>query len=265
MNSVVRDLNPSFESFIYDREGHGQKWQRIRCIWKEKNLPLEHRVALTINKETTEIYLDCRKRKIWAKCVVLTVLRPLHTIILRTAYHILLPISLPLEIAAGLLESKLKKLTTSETINVLRVRVFHSLQDIFRSPFYGVILTTISLAGVVLGPLAPQKLYDIRAFYGKVERTLNREKRFNQWTLAPCFSPFSNLKKVRTDKRCHDDTSYEDETYPKGLAHLARTSVRDLRIRACNPFNYYLRLDPNKAYTSAAWLEENEPNSTERD
>lgn len=232
MLEINKPCYSSLLPLIYDRESSANQWKRIKCEWKEKAPNLTHVVACTINAQTTDLYLDCRERKIWAKCVALTFIRPLHTIILKTVYHILLPISLPLEIASRYLTARKYNLSIQKTICLCVVKVFYSLQDIFRSPLYGTILTIISLSGVLIGPIAPEKLYDIRELYSKVESSLNDGKQISAWRLAPCFLPFTNLRRVKRDLRKFDATEYYKNEFMDGLANRARAIVKLYRTLA---------------------------------
>ena len=111
-------------------------------------------------------------------------------------------------------------------------------------------MTIVVLVGVIIGPLAPHKLYDLRAMAGHLEKTLNRES--ETWTLAPCFQPIANLKSIDKDKYIKDDTVYDQEDTLKGLNNLARSYVR-YRRKNRNPFDDYCRLVPqNGVYVSPA-------------
>lgn len=228
--------NPNWKTAfnVYDRD-HDSTYQRIKischttCTIEGIDSEIFHEFHPVINVKTGEIFTDCRRRKIFAKHLTCIFLRPIH-ILIKTIWHA--SIILPL-ISQG---KKLyhNKQTKEETLNNIK----NSIKDIIRTPCYGVAMTVVSLAAVVLAVFSPNFLYRTRDFVGKLERKLHRTTKWRRsdYTFSPCFSPINNIQHLN---------EYT----------LKRFAIRQIRFRmeSKGPFNdCYTLLPKNKNYVSAA-------------
>lgn len=256
-------MNPTFQnwqeshpflknSLIYsdDKNCH---WARIRANWKEKKIDgktLSHLCAFTIDLHTGDLYLDCRKRKIWAKCFALTLGRPFFGLV-KTMYHLFLPLSIPMEIFKSIFIGVQQKQSFYQISQLSLRNIKNSLADIIRTPVYMTAMTIVTLSAVIFGPFAPLKIYDLRALAGRLENALNRGEE-SIWNMAPCFQPLDNIMDIHQHNFEKADTEYEAEPALHGLNNLARSYVK-FRRRNHNLFNDCGFLQPlNKPYTSAA-------------
>lgn len=91
-NKFVKE-NPNWEktNSVYTRDDNNYK--RIPLCKDEEitnkaneTIKLHHEYHSTIDTRSGEIYLDCRKRKIFAKHLFLAIVRPLHTLV-KTLWH----------------------------------------------------------------------------------------------------------------------------------------------------------------------------------
>lgn len=160
-------------------------YARLNCVAEYEGN--HHIYSFTANLDTGDFFMDCRLRKIYAKCALLTVFRPIHTIIGKTVYHIL-----GIGIAQEVLKWRRKKQTGTDCL----WHVGRELVDILRTPLYGVALTVMHVAGVIFGLIYPPSLYRIREVAGRIELSLNWGNRFSEWVLAFCFTPLGNLATV---------------------------------------------------------------------
>lgn len=225
-----REDNPFIEDYFFYPDGKECGWCRIKAHWHEKKedgRDLFHLCAFAIDLQTGDVYLDCSKRKIWAKCVVLTLGRPLCGLA-KTIYHLFAPISIPVEIFRAMSLGREQGKSSSEIAAMAWHSVKNSLADIIRTPLYTIAIIIVTLAGTIIGPFAPHKLYDIRALAGRLESDLNRGKQ-NDWTIAPCFQPIDNLMKIHEENYKKTDTRYEDDSTLQGLNNLARKYVKFMR------------------------------------
>lgn len=201
--------------------GKNCRWGRVRCKWLKKGCNgqgIPHVINSCIDMKTGEIYFDDNKRTIYGKFCLLSVGRPLHGIV-KTLYHASL---------FGVAHEIFKPIKGQQSKNKRLKNVVKSLVDIVRTPIYTIALTILSIAAVIIGPLRPTLLYDLRALAGKIEKSLVRGERYNGFILAPCFQVRVNIMDVgikyyNTDRS--DDTIYssEDKTV-RGLSNLARHS-----------------------------------------
>jgi hypothetical protein len=199
--------------------------------------------------QTGELYQDCSLLKIRAKCLSLALAFPFWSV-LKTTYHLTLPFSLSLEIFKVLKEGiknhhSFKQITKSAGLTLVR-----NIADIFRTPLYGIILTISCLAGALLGTLVPEKLYDIRALIGYMEKNLNWGQQTGEWVLTPCFQPFANLEIVEQYHSNHSDTFYEENPILHGLNNWARALIRFRRHHRTLFNDCFTLSDPKKAYIS---------------
>lgn len=248
-----RKDNPFIEDYFFYPEGEDCHWGRVKANWNEKReqgKDLSHLCAFTIDLQTGDIYLDCSKRKIWAKCLLLSAARPLYGLV-KTVYHLVAPLSIPIEIFKAIVEGRERQQSSSEIAAAAWRNVKNSLTDIIRTPFYTIAMMIVTLAGIIIGFFAPHKLYDIRALAGRLERDLNRGQE-NLWTIARCFQPLNNLMDIHKKNYKTLDTEYEDDPTLQGLNNLARSYVNFMRKNR-NPFDHCGALQPkNVPFTSAA-------------
>jgi len=246
-----RKDNPYIEDHLHFPDGEASGWGRVYAKWHEKHdgIDLTHICAFTLDLHSGELYLDCTKRKIWTKCLCLTAGR-LFFGLTKTVYHLALPISIPFEILKAVIAGIEHQDSAKTIAQNAAIKVCHNAADIFRTPIYSVVLTIIALAGVIIGPFAPCKLYDLRALAGRIENALNRGE--ESWTLAPCFQPIEDITSIETLIYSKSDTVYDQEAGLHRLNNLARAYVGHRRA-VRNPFDDYCRLvKQDGAYISPA-------------
>lgn len=220
-------------------------WGRLICTWHEKKEDhqiITHTYAACIDGKDGGIYLDCRPRKIFAKCLVHLFTRPIFTII-KTAYHLsLYPI--------------FNEIVKSYHSNLPKQEKFKNLvkasADILLTPLYGVALTVCTLAVLIVGTFNPQNLYEGRKILGKIEQASNWGQIHTFWTLAKCFqpTPLENLNYYGQRDFSHD-TVYQDQTdnsLDRQLTNFARAHIVHKRkvfdLFACK------KLSPDTLYQS---------------
>lgn len=223
-------LNPNWEKDFNVYQRDDSVYKRIKCIVEKK-----HEYHMCINTKTGEIYFDCRRRKIWAKTLVLTIARPTHTIA-KTLWH--------LSIIAPLAYEVLKVYKKEQTFKDLKLHTFQSFLDIGRTPFYGTVLTVLHISALVMGCIKPNTLYKTRALAGRLERRFLRIEQANQshYMLSPCFSPPRNIAHF-------SDNSKDIKTE---LEKFARAAIRYKQTNRKLFNDCYRLLDSEKAYISAA-------------
>jgi len=162
------------------------KWGRIECKWTEKKegKTLTHVFSASVDLQTGDVYLDCRKRKLFAKNLALIAGRPLHTAA-KTLYHLSL---------AGVVREIYKASQGTQTKQDAFDHSVKSLKDIYRTPAYGVAMQAVNIAAVAIAPLKPDKLYDLRKMHGNLEQRLNWGEKHTDWTLALCFQSGFNVQ-----------------------------------------------------------------------
>jgi hypothetical protein len=240
-----------------------EKWGRIICEWtefKKDAKKLHHTYAAIIHLQKEDLYLDCRCRKIFAKCVVLSITRPLHTL-LKTAWHLsMIPIAYEI----------FKWIRNPSTKTDVLKNSVRSIVDIFRTPIYGITLTIISLVGAVIIPFSLKKAYDIREIYGNVEYDFLWKQKKTFWTLAPCFHSFFNINEDVSYLSCledYPDTDYSHCFYTKDheLIHLKVRLINFTRgkiiyrRRHWNLFDQFIgKLNPHIEYKSI-WIRKTTP------
>lgn len=225
---------------IYQRDD--KVYKRLICRWNESPA-LKHELHSCLNTDTGEIYIDCRRRKIFAKHLALAIGRPLHTV-MKTLWHVSLIGPLALEVY--------KVMQEKQTWKDLRQNTIKSLADIVRTPLYGVAMTLTHLAGIVLGVVAPNTLYETRALAGKLERDMLRVnyiyKADGMWLLSPCFSPMKNILSYKSGEYLERSPEEMD----KMLTGFAAANIR-FRQKHAVIFNGCGRLWPkDQAYISSA-------------
>lgn len=143
---------------------------------------------------------DSKMRSIfWSMIIV----RPFRTLC-KTVYHLCLPISIPVEIYETIKEERAKALRHPEEprphiVKACAINVGKSLLDIVRTPLYGLALTIIAIAGVIISYVKPEWIHEIRKIHGKVELQLCWGKK--EKCLVQCFQPMENLMKIKRRNR----------------------------------------------------------------
>lgn len=203
--SRFQEENPDWKSVagVYKRDS--ETLQRLPMKWTEEGVG-EHEYHAGINVKTGEIYLDCRKRKIFTKCLFLTFFRPIHTCVLKTAWHLSIIGPLVAEIISIAAQQKEANaaegqapLSGGQIAKRLVVSTGQSLLDILRTPLYGIAMTIVYIAGVVIAPFSPNSLYRVREYAGFLERRMLRVQDIfdgGGWVLTPCFNPMLNISTV---------------------------------------------------------------------
>lgn len=197
-NGFVKE-NPNWKEQFNVVKRDSERFQRILCACKVDGV--DHKYWATIDTQTGGIYLDCTRRKIFAKSVALAIVRPIHTVI-KTIWH--LTILLPMIESAVRNYRAYSKGATDENREELKSKLFyqfltdnwHSFADIFRTPIYGFAMTMTYLAGVIAALFNPNALYYTRLAGGTLEYQLLRAENLWEdsfWELSPCFSPFRNI------------------------------------------------------------------------
>lgn len=201
-------------------------WGRVICKWDEtvylkgssgqttKKI-LNHCYTPCFNTKTGELYLDCSPQKTWVKCAIHTLARP-GLIVAETLLAI---VGIVYEIAMAIIDLTLFKGVFSLR-NFLWLEWKH-IQDIVRTPLYGVAMMITTLAGVVfsaiVAPFSSQKATEILFFFRKHTGYLNiflhrgetpSTGRTTLWhgiryfyEVTFCFKPCNNIMKLYlTDK-----------------------------------------------------------------
>lgn len=146
----------------------------------------EFDIQFPFDQENGNIFEDSDKKVIQMKMGILFSLRPLVTLV-KAIYHLVL---------GGILNAAIQYGHEDIDWEEMKTRMIHSLVDTVRGPIYGIALTFIALAGLLLSPLSSSISYDIRNVYGRVENHLmwgTRSWECYLHTMAPCMQPFQNL------------------------------------------------------------------------
>jgi len=251
---IWRTENPFIENVLFYPDGQEGRWARIDACWHEKKegIDLTHHYAFVIDLQNGDLYLDCRIRKIWMKCFLLTLYRPFFGS-LKTIYHLTLPLSIPLEISKGILKGLQQGLSKKEIVYKVLRHIKNNFTDIVRTPLYTIALTVATLAAVLIVFFVPSKVYELRALAGRLEFDLNhRENSF--WILAPCFQPLDNIANMHLSNYSKKDTVYDLEPTLHGLNNLARAIIKH-RQKNRNPFDDYgCLLNKNTPFKSTIFL-----------
>lgn len=241
--------NPALvEKYIFPTEGKDCNWGKLVCIWHEKKESgevIQHIFCTCIDLRNGDVYLDCSKKKIYAKHICIVGLRCLQGI-MKTAYHILLPVSIPMEIyntikSANKINAKLKiqhkEAEMKSNCQIAKECIKNSaksLADIVRTPVYCTAMAAVSIAAVIIGPLSPTRLYDLRKVSGDLEDRMNWGKKHSAWEMTPCFHPITNIKDLtekrsRYTDRWNTDYSETPTDLEMGMNNFARSCVEFLR------------------------------------
>lgn len=230
------------ELFIVETEGQGNKWGRLVCHWHETKTNFDHILTPLINLQTGDIYLDCSKKKIYAKFITHLILRPFH-IAFKTLYHLAFPISFPYIVYTTIAKGKEEEQDKKEIAQHCLKNCVKSLADIVRTPLYGIAMVIINVAALIIGPLAPKTLYDFREMTGKLIQFLSWQEEFVEEDIFPCFQSLINLQHINEwGLREHKDTNYSVNAneYVKGLSNFARSQIKFRKERTTLPSIIYL-------------------------
>jgi len=240
---------PKWESDFNVYQRDDAIYQRIKCECTLKS-GITHVYHATINIETGDIYLDCRKRKIFAKHITFSLIRPIH-ITLKTIWHLTM---------IGPIFCEFKKDPQKRSFwNVAR-----SIEDIVRTPFYGLAMTAVSIGAIIAAAYNPNSLYKSRDIISLLEKKLHRTDEL--WyvpfpkPLSPCFSPLGNLATIEKDwARREKNGSPKKVPQNKKNIKIAMARMASLQVNFRQntkaAFNDCYHLYPkDKAYMSAAGL-----------
>lgn len=246
-----------FEKYIVKADGENCKWGRLVCKWTEKkggDDTLEHIFTPLVNLQTGKIYSDCSKKKIYVKFLAHTILRPFH-ILFKTVYHLAIPISIPIIIAETCEKGIKEKKTKGEIAKACLLNSARSLADIVRTPLYGIAMTVVNIAALIIGPFAPKCLYDLRELTGKLVQSLNRSEEPVDDDFFRCFQEILTLENIYLRNKLNDDTIYSPQAPGNiiGLNNLARANVRYLRANYVFCNNPFGKLGYETSYTSASY------------
>jgi len=239
--STWKKENPNWEQEynIHSEEDGHSDYKRIWITFKDTYRDpesdtvyrFESTYTPTINTKTGEFYLDCRKRKIFAKFATFVFLRPLHTAAW-TLYH---------GLGIGVANQVIKTIRGQQSVKDGFKNSLRSLADIIRTPAYGIALSIIDIAAVAFAAFKPSSLYKMREISGKLEMSLRRvtDSFEAPWMLAPCFAPLGKLR------------GNDSKKIQENLNNFAESQVWFRRTHRA-PFNDCMHLYPkNKSYHSA--------------
>lgn len=247
--------HPDLKPFVIHTEGNNSKWGRVICQWHEKKTDHKHLFIPLINLETGEMYLDCSKKKIYAKFIAHTLIRPLH-IFLKTIYHAAFVISIPLAIIETIFQGKKDHPEYQEIFYSCLRNSCRSLADIVRTPLYGIAMMVVSIAALLITPFYPYTIYSMREWIGQLIQSLEwHEIDHYDRDPFPCFAPIDSLSEAHFFNKKYDNTYYKTgaSAYEIGLNNLARAYV-EFRRTHYHPCNDPLRLlDPEVQYISPCY------------
>jgi hypothetical protein len=247
------DQHPELKPCVIQTEGKESKWGRLVCHWHEKKTSLDHIFTPLINLQTGEIYLDCSKKKIYAKFITHLLLRPIH-IAFKTLYHLAIPLSIPYIVYKSIKEGKEENQDRKKIAQNCLKNCVKSLADIVRTPLYGIAMIIVNVAALVIGPLAPKTLYDFREMTGKLIPSLSWQKTFVEDDIFPCFQAFENLQNINNWDTPKEDTIYPSaNAYLRGLSNFARSQIKFRREHYAPFNNLFGKLDPNVRFVSPSY------------
>lgn len=284
-----------FLDHINTRKSDGSFLNRLVCRWDEKmgsSQEIHHHIYAAGLDKNDGVYLDCRKRKVFAKVVVSTPIRPLHGVV-KILYHLSM-----FPIAKAIFYAFQGKMSAKEAL----IKSVQSIADIFRTPVYEVAIIVVGLAGTAIAIVNPTSLYKFREVIGKIEDALFRGEG-DPFILTPCFQS-TNLEDMveiyaleQGRKHYHlrnfEDTDYGEHSVEnllkagvitehrnrnkifyrvklEGLNKIQKLTLRNALVARStihfarrlikhqrnhyNPFyQIFGKLDPNKTYTSPAY------------
>lgn len=240
--SSVTNWQSHFE--IYPRDD--PVYQRLICRWNEEKegTTLQHIYHAVINTINGDIFMDCRKRKIFVKQVVQTIVRPIQ-ICLKTAWHasIIGPLAAEYFDCLSFLRI-IREDKKGFDLERFKINILRSCLDIMRTPLYGVAMLVTGLAALMLGMVNPNSLYRTRDLVGKLERKLLRVDNILDanviWIFTLCFNPLKNIL-----------SNTPENMKEKILPRFVKNQI-DFRRNNAGIFNGMQRLPPDQAYVSIA-------------
>jgi hypothetical protein len=257
------------QPLVVKTEGKESKWGRLVCHWHEKkdDKEIDHIFTPLINLENSDIYLDCSKKKIYAKFLAHTFLRPIH-VAFKTIYHLAIPISIPHIVCETISAGKEQQLNAKEIAKNCVKNSVNSLIDIIRTPLIGVAMTIVNVAALIIGPLAPKTLYTFREWTGHLIHSLHRKNDLVLNDIFSCFQPLDNLQKIDRRDREYDDTNYitakqdSSKNYLIGLSNFARNNIINRREHYAFFNNPCGKLDPSVRFISPSYDDVKKSNSS---
>lgn len=224
---------------VYQRDS--SVYKRLPCRWKNKTNAIFSYHA-TVNIKTGDLYIDCRRRKIFVKQVAALFIRPLHTCFAKTLWEIGALIPRLLMNTYGLAKKEIN-FTTFATRSVT------AFTDIVRTPLYGIALTVCHLFSAAMGLLAPNTLYYTREITGNLELAHLRKKTIfdkegnpRRWALVGCFTPLGSL--------LYEGTSQQDIQF--NLQNFAKAQIKFRRTTNAIFNDCGILLPKGECYLSAA-------------
>ena len=221
------------------------QWEERIAAKNSTSRTVTHIYQAVLNTETLELYHQDSNSFLFVKCCLMTLIRPLHTL-LKTSYHLMLPLSLPVEIYKAISAGQKEKKSSPAIAWQAVVYSGRSLADIVRTPLCGIALETLVIVGALLAaasaiahPSCTRGLYWLRATAAKVELWLNWQNQAHWmhcrvpgqqhkagWILAPCFQPLS-LMSLKYWNTVQTDTlyPYPDDALQVGLTNYVRKLI----------------------------------------
>lgn len=230
---------PGIDPKDIHRTGPRSRWAVLTCYWKEisedaqgQETHILHEINPIFDLKTKKVYRDDSLSDLRWKFTALVPGTPLF-LAAKTVYHLLFPLSLPLQIYLVIREDnkKTKPSSPQELTKKIIIAIGKNFADIVRTPIYAVAMTVVSLVNVILSS-KPKWLYKGRIAYGEMLLSLHWGKKKTITTYAPCMLPLADLseKGKKEKKRYYSkaDTLYDG---PKGSAvhalnNLARKAYR---------------------------------------
>ena len=171
-----RAENPFIEEIFLYPDGRDFCYGRIIAKWIERKegKDLTHICTFAFDFYNGDIFEDGRKRKIWTKCLLLNMGYPLAGF-RKTLYHLILPLSIPVEIFRAVQEGIQHNDSPKQIAAKILRNVARNMADIIRTPLYTLALTVVTLSATIIGFFASRKLYTLRALAGRIELSLNWE------------------------------------------------------------------------------------------
>lgn len=226
------------KKYCFQRDGDPERFGRLVCPWTEKTSTVSeenatHYYAPLIDLKTGKIYLELSKRAIFFRFCAQVLLRPFSTIS-KTAYHLFLPLSVPFIIQEAIEEKKQNGWNKTKTFKYGSVQIAKSIVDIVRTPFYGTILTIMSIATICFYLFNKGAIYRLLIVAGKMEKRLYWNRFHAPGTLFHCFQPDTSVQKLQNRWKNHhnlQDTVYlnDNPTDLAALSNYARKFIRNER------------------------------------
>jgi hypothetical protein len=220
-------------TYIFKTEGEKNRWGRLLCTWNElgNGSPQKrvHHVCYCIDLYTGEVYLDDSKRLIFMKMLGSIAVR-VAQIFQKTMFHLLLPISLPIIVTATV-KQEIEQHPTRTRPQIAQKCLKNcakSIQDIIRTPLFGMAMIVSTVFALVITPFGPSQLYDLRKSIAELEDKLCENDMLGWWKFTPCFHPFNSIDQIhQQNRKKHADTDYAacQNQFEINLTNMARSSV----------------------------------------